>query len=218
MWVPTELGTVCKCSKLLSPGTVSVASGIRRQGANSCVSPKEPHWTSPGSYSSLAIPSTDPIQAHVQGQRLPQAEEEDQGSVSLGCLHKVLVRQRPSRKGKNQPKQLNKYTGGSWQTEEATRRASFRLRVMCSAPSRAQALLQAGRTHTHTHHRDKPHRGSVDSQGHLCLASTQLQQPAHKSSRAQAGDAVRSRNSSQEKHIHCRAQLRPGEGLLLLPD
>lgn len=89
---------------------------------------------------------------------------------------------------------------------------------MCSAPSRAQALLQAGRTHTHTHHRDKPHRGSVDSQGHLCLASTQLQQPAHKSSRAQAGDAVRSRNSSQEKHIHCRAQLCPGEGLLLLPD
>lgn len=106
------------------------------------------------------------------------------GKCLYGLPAESSGRQRPSRKGRKQPKQLNKYTGGSWQTE-ATRRASFRLSHVLSPQQGSSTAGSRLGGHTHTHHCDKPH--GVKSQGHLCLASTQLQQPAHKFSRAQEG-------------------------------
>lgn len=128
-----------------------------------------------------------------------------QGRNTSKCLYGLPAespgRQRPSRKGENQPKELNKYTGGSWQTEEATHRGSFRLsHVLSTQQGSGWAGSRLG-GHTHTHitvtNPTVPVLTARDTSA--WPAHTQLQQPAHKSSSAQAGNATRSHSSSQNK-------------------
>lgn len=81
-------------------------------------------------HGSAAIPSADLTHARSWGAK-GELREGMPGERLCGLPAESPGRQRPSGKGKKQPKQLNKYTGGSWQTEKATCGASFRLRVMC---------------------------------------------------------------------------------------
>lgn len=78
-----------------------------------------------------------------------------QGRNTTKCLYGLPAespgRQRLSRKGKKQPKQSNKYTGGSWQTEEATRRASFRLSHVLSPQQGSSTAGSRLGGHTRTH-------------------------------------------------------------------
>lgn len=91
----------------------------------------EPHHVVPGTQQLCYTQRTPDSGTHSGGKGLAQAGKACQESVSIGCLQKALVDRDPVGREKIQPKQLNKYTGGSWQTEKATCRASFRLRVMC---------------------------------------------------------------------------------------
>lgn len=149
MWVPTEVGTVCKHWQFCPQGQSlwPLALGGKVLTAVSLRNPFGPHQAVAGTQQ-LSHPQHRPDPGPCSGAKARSGREGIE-SVSMGCLHKVLVDRDAVGREKKQPKQLHKYTGGSWQTE-ATRRASFRLRVMRSAPSRARALLAPGWEDTHT--------------------------------------------------------------------
>lgn len=143
MWVPSELGTCSFSPQGQSPWPLALGGKVLT--AVSLRSHTGPHQTVAGTQQ-LDHPQSRPM---FRGKGLLRQGRNIKPPYGLPA--ESPGRQRPSRKGKKQPKQLNKCTGGSWQTEEATHRANFRLRVMCSAPSRAQALLAPGWEDTHAH-------------------------------------------------------------------